>query len=120
MIIFEQRYLVEARVRINERQQLTPGCRINYLIDPREREMILRTSFIQIRVINTHTPYDRYIRIFSLFLDKDWVCQPIRVQHLHNEAGCKQPSDLITNCFSSILGETPKDLFHWFGIQPNV
>ena len=90
------------------------------MIYPREREVILRTSFVQVSVINTHAPHDGNIRIIILLFNEDWIRQPIRVQHLHNETSCEQPSDLVTNYFPSIFGEAPKDLFHGSGIRPDM
>ena len=80
--------------------------------------MILRTRLVQVRVIDTHAPHYSHIRIIILFFYEDWICQPIRMQHLHNEPGRKQPSDLITDSLPSVLSKTPKGLFYRLGIRP--
>ena len=60
-----------AGVAIKKRGKRAPGCRVNNLVDARERKRIFRAVLVEIRVINTHSP-------FAIFLFyKDWICQPL-------------------------------------------
>jgi len=58
-----------ARVAIKKREKRAPGCRVNNLVDARERKRVFRAVLVEIRIINTHSP-------FAIFLFyKDWVSQ---------------------------------------------
>ena len=58
-------------VAVEKREERSPSCRVDYLIDARERKGVFRVVCVEIRVINTHSPF----AIFIFY--KDWVCQPL-------------------------------------------
>ena len=70
MIRLLQSNLMVAGVAIKKREKRAPGCRVNNLVDARERKRVFRAVLVEIRIINTNSP-------FAIFLFyKDWVCQP--------------------------------------------
>ena len=48
--------LVVAGVSVQEGQELTPGGRVDDLVDPREGERILGTGLVEAGVVDTHAP----------------------------------------------------------------
>ena len=60
-----------AGVAIKKREKRAPGYRVNNLVDARERKRILRAVLVEIRVINTHSPFA------VLLFYKDWICLPL-------------------------------------------
>src|SRR3954469_16945077 len=73
LIIRIQWYLMESRIRVHKRQQLTPSSRIYDLVDPWQGKWIFWTRLIEVRVINTHAPYHCHVRVIFLLLDQDWI-----------------------------------------------
>jgi hypothetical protein len=65
-------------------------------------------------VVNTHAPG------IVLLQDQDWVCQPVRVEHFHDKAGCKEPCDLLTNGLSLLFCKAPQRLLDRLGIWPDM
>ena len=61
--------LLITRVCVEEGKALTTGCRVNDLIDLREREVILRAVFVQRGEINTHAK-----DVCALLRDQNRVC----------------------------------------------
>ena len=60
-----------AGVAIKKREERAPGCRVNNLVDARESKRVFRVVLVEIRIINTYSP-------FAIFLFyNDWVCQPL-------------------------------------------
>jgi hypothetical protein len=74
----------------------------------------LGASLLEAGVVDTHAPS------FVLLQDQDWVCQPVRVKYFHDEAGCKEPGNLLTNGFSFLFRKTPQRLLDRLGIWPDV
>ena len=62
-----------AGVAIKKREERAPGCRVNNLVDARERKRDFRAVLVEIRVIDTQSPF----AIFLFYMD--WVCQPLRM-----------------------------------------
>ena len=62
--------LVVAGVAVKKREECAPGCQVNNLVNAREREGVFRAVFVEICIVNTHSPF-----AISLFY-KDWVCHP--------------------------------------------
>ena len=57
-----------AGVTIEQGEQFTAGGGVYNLIYPRQTEGVFRVVFVEISVINAHSPF------FLLFLDKNKVC----------------------------------------------
>jgi hypothetical protein len=58
-----------SRIAVQEGQHRTFGGRISHLIYSRESEGILRTIFVEIRIVDAHAPIH-----FILFEYKNWIC----------------------------------------------
>ena len=54
-----------AGVTIKKREKRAPGCRVNNLIDARERKRVFRAVLVEIRIINTQSPFT----IFLFYMD---------------------------------------------------
>jgi hypothetical protein len=67
------------RVSIQETQTLTTISGINDLVNAGKSKRIFEASFIQVGVVNTHSP--RAI----LLQDKYWVSQPLRMEYFNDE-----------------------------------
>jgi hypothetical protein len=52
--------------------------------------------------------------------DQDWVRQLVRVKYFHDEAGCKDPGDLLTNGLSFLFRKAPQWLLDQLGIWPDM
>ena len=85
---------------IQEGQELTPGGRVDNLVDPRESERILGTGLVEAGVVDTHAPG------LVLLRDEDWIGQPLGVKHFHYEAGRQKLVDLFTNGSSLLFGKS--------------
>jgi hypothetical protein len=48
---------VITRIAVDERKKIASGRRFDHLVNVRETEGILRTVFVKISVINTHSPF---------------------------------------------------------------
>ena len=84
------------------------------MIYPRQRERVFRTGLIQASVVDAHSP------CVVLLQHQDWVRQLVRVENLHDEAGCKEPGDLFSDCAPLPLGEAAQRLFHRLCIRSHV
>ena len=71
-----------ARVTVEEGEEFAASGGVYNLIYPRQTEGVFRAVFVEIDVINAHSPF------FILLLNKDWVCQPLRMIHFFNKSGC--------------------------------
>ena len=100
MISRVQLDLVVAGVSVQEGQELTPGGRVDDLVDPREGERILGTGLVEAGVVDTHAPG------LVLLQDEDWIGQPLGVKHFHYEAGRQKLGDLFTNGSSLLFGKS--------------
>ena len=84
LVFFLEGNLVIAGVTVEETEQFTAGGGVYNLVYPRQTEGVFRAVFVEITVINAHSP-------FILFLNKNWVCQPLRMIHFFNKSGCLEP-----------------------------
>ena len=71
-----------ARVTVKEGEEFIAGGGVYHLVYPRKIKEVFRAVFIEISVINSHSPF------FILLLNKDWVCQPLRMIHFFIKSGC--------------------------------
>jgi hypothetical protein len=55
-------------------------------------------------------------QVLFFLQDQDWVCQPVRVKHFHDEAGCEEPGDLLTNGLPFLFCKAPQRLLDRLGI----
>ena len=62
-------------------------------------------------VVDAHPPCEVFL------YDHDWVCQPVRVVHLHDETGFQQPGNFFSYCSSFLLPETAEGLPNWLSIR---
>jgi len=81
VVLFEG-YLVIAGVTVKEGEEFTAGGGVYNLVYLRQTKGVFRAVFIEIGVINAHSPF------FILLLNKNWVCQPLRMIHFFNKSGC--------------------------------
>ena len=65
---FLKRYLMIARVTVEEGEQFAAGGGVYNLIYLRQTEGVFRAVFVKISVINAHYPF------FILFLNENRVC----------------------------------------------
>ena len=82
LVIFFEGYLVIARVIVEEGEEFVAGSGVYNLVYPRQTEGVFRAVFVEIDVINAHSLF------FILLLNKDWVCQPLRMIYFFNKSGC--------------------------------
>ena len=67
-------------------------------------EGVLRAVFVEVSVVNTHSP-------FTIFLFyKDWVWQPIWVCDFSDKSGGKEPGYVYPNSLLSILRKVAEPL----------
>ena len=69
--------------------KITPGRGVNNLVDARQREGVLRTSLIDICVVNTQPPLP--IRVAHNYR----IGQPRRVEHSSHQTCCFQLPNLL-------------------------
>jgi hypothetical protein len=55
-----------------------------------------------------------------LLQDQDWVRQLVRVKYFHDEAGCKEPGNLLPNGFPFLFCKALQWLLDRLGIWPNI
>ena len=103
-----------AGVSVQEGQELTPGGRVDDLVDPREGERILGTGLIEAGVVDTHAPG------LVLLQDEDWVGQPLGVKHFHDEAGRQELGDLFTDGPSLFFRKALQGLTDRLGVLADV
>ena len=82
LVVLFERYLVIAGVTVEEGEEFTAGGGVYNLIYSRQTEGVFRAVFVEISVINAHSPF------FILFLNKNWVCQPLNMIHFFNKSSC--------------------------------
>ena len=80
LVILFDRYLVIAGVTVEEGEEFIADDGVYHLIYPRQNEGVFRAVFVEINVINAHSPF------FILFLNKNWVCQPLNMIHFFNKS----------------------------------
>ena len=68
LVVLFERYLVIAGVTVEEGEEFAASGGVYNLIYPRQTEGVFRAVFVEIDVINAHSPF------FILLLNKDWVC----------------------------------------------
>ena len=73
LIFFRHLYLVISKEGVHKGKKLVPGRRVHKLVNPGQREAILRADVIQIREVDAHSPFP-----ICLF-DHDNVGQPLRI-----------------------------------------
>jgi hypothetical protein len=56
LVFLRQANLMIPRVAIQERQHRASGGRVHHLVDSRKSKGILRTVFVEIRIVNAHAP----------------------------------------------------------------
>ena len=83
LIFFCHLYLVVSEEGVYNREELVPGHRVHKLVNPRQREAVLRAGAIQIREVDTHSPF-----LVGLFYHDD-VGQPLRIVDFPNEVCSK-------------------------------
>jgi hypothetical protein len=71
LIISVSRDLVITRVAVEERRKFVVGRRVDHFVDTRETKGVFRTVFVEINVINAHSPF------IILFSYKYWIGKPI-------------------------------------------
>ena len=71
-----------AKVIVEEGEEFIAGGGVYNLIYLRQTEEVFRAMFVEIGVINAHSSF------FILLLNKDWVCQPLRIIHFFNKSSC--------------------------------
>jgi hypothetical protein len=76
-----QRYLVVARVAVEEAQQGAPSGRVDDLVDVRKREGVFRAVTIEVSVVDTHSPLASFLGY------KHRVGEPNRVPTFTDESG---------------------------------
>jgi hypothetical protein len=74
-------YLVVAGEAIKERHDFAPGCAINDLVNPRQREIILGAGLVEVGEVNAHPP------LAALLLHHDYVGEPRRIGGWLDEVG---------------------------------
>jgi hypothetical protein len=82
---------MKTRIGIYEGQQVTPRGGVYNLIYSRKWIRVFWTCLIKIGVVDAHPKLP-----VSLW-DDDWVCQPLWVVDLFNEASLQQLADLFTD-----------------------
>jgi hypothetical protein len=68
MVVLFEGYLVIAGVIVKEGEELTSDGGVYDLIYPRQTERVFRAVFVEISVIDAHSPF------FILFLNENRVC----------------------------------------------
>src|SRR3954471_5653131 len=63
---------------------------------------------------------NRYICARSCLHHEDWVCEPLGVEHLHDEACSLKLGDLFADYFSLVFRKASKGLLDRFRTWPNV
>ena len=81
------------------------------LVYLRKREVVFKTSFIEVSEVDAHSP----LVAFPLY--EDWIGESVRVERLLEEVSSKQPIDLITESFTLLI-HLPWLLLHW--LDPEV
>jgi hypothetical protein len=87
---------VVAQVGVQKTLELTPGSKVNDLVDLRKRERIPQTLLIQACVINTHLP-------LLVLLWHNWIGYPVRVLNILDEASSQKPRQLFTHGLALFL-----------------
>ena len=70
-----------ARVTVEEGEEFAAGGGVYNLVYLRKTKGVFTVVFVEIGVISAHSPF------FILLLNKDWVCQPLRMIHFFYEPG---------------------------------
>jgi hypothetical protein len=82
---------VVPQVCIQEAQGFAPYGLVDHLIDTWQRIGHLGASLVQARVVGA------YVSCPIIFSNKNGVRYPLRVEHLPDESGCQEPSDLLAD-----------------------
>ena len=69
-------------VTVEEGEEFAVNDGVYNLVYPRQIEGVFRAVFVEISVINAYSPF------FILFLNKNWVRQPLRMIHFFNKSSC--------------------------------
>ena len=69
-------------VTVEEGEEFIADGGVYNLIYLRQIEGVFRLVFVEISVIKEHSSF------FILFLNKNWVCQPLRMIHFFNKSNC--------------------------------
>ena len=83
-----------------------------FLVDRSWRIVLIVGNFLFSMLRTQHMPYHCHIRIILLLFHQHRIREPIRAEYFHDKFGCKDPSYLISNDFSPILGEAAERLLH--------
>src|SRR5438552_3493997 len=83
-IFFTHANLMVPRVGIEEAKKLTSRCRVDQLINSRQREKVLWTSLVEAGEVYTHPPFTVCLPYHHR------VCQPFWVQDSFDEHGLQE------------------------------
>jgi hypothetical protein len=68
-------------VAVEESEQVAARCGVDDLVNPRQPEGVLGAVFVEISVVDAHSPLD-----CVLLANKDGVCKPLRMEDFSDEA----------------------------------
>jgi hypothetical protein len=89
--------LVIPGVCFEKTETITSCCRVDYLVNTRQREMILRAILIETCIIDTHA------KSCCVFLwHHECVGHPLGLLELPNESGLAEPTNLFTDRLSRL------------------
>jgi hypothetical protein len=84
LVFFLDCDLVVPRVAVEEAEHVAARCGINDLINLRQYEGVLGVVFVEVGVVNAHSPLVRV-----LLADEDGVGEPLKMKDFSGEADCE-------------------------------
>ena len=114
LILLCHLYLVVSGEGIHKGKKLVPGRRVHKLVNPGQREVVLRAGTIQICEVDAHSPFP-----VCLF-DHDNVGQPLRIVDFPDEVSSVQLVHLVHDCFVSFKSEKSSSLLNRFLLRIHI
>ena len=108
LILLCHLYLVVSGEGVHKGKKLVPNHRVHKLVNPGQREAVLRAGAIQIHEVDAHSPF-----LVCLF-DHDNVGQPLRIVDFPNEVSSKLLVHLVHDYFVSFKSKNSSSLLTSF------
>ena len=108
--------LVVAGKGIHKTEKFMACSSVHDEVDPGQREVVLRASFVYVSEVDTESP------LAICFFDEHDISQPLGIFHLSDRSCLEELADLLVDGFLPFWCEAPAlllDRFEgWAGIQP--